>query len=304
MLEVVEERQNLLIFPANFEGIERSPRAIYAGGSANQLVLPAVRWCVDARKARKFFVVGSEEVWSRVASELAKDGIKVAGRELAGEAYLPLSGGDARAVVDAIQKAKPDVVLNAMIGESNLAFYSAFRTAGLTSEGLPIVAFALAEDELRRFPPGDATGHYSAFSYFAGSDRPESVAFVRRFKLRHGEARTVSDTMVSAYDGVMLWAQAADEAGTGDPRMIASRFDRQSLDAPEGVVTIDPDSRIAWRPFILGKARGDGQFDLVSSIVKPIQPVSFPATRSRARWQTLVEDLRARWGGRWSSPAK
>ena len=304
MLEVVEERRNLLIFPANFEGIERSPRAIYVGGAANQVVLPAVRWCFDARKARKFFVVGTEEIWSRVACELAKDGIKAAGGELAGEAYLPLSGGDARALVEAIAKAKPDVVLNAIIGDFNLPFYARFRDAGLTSESLPIVAFALAEDELRRFPPGDVTGHYSAFSYFAGSERPESVAFVRRFKARHVEARTVGDTMVSAYDGVMLWAQAADEAGTGDPRIVSSRFDRQSLDAPEGVVTIDPESRIAWRPFILGKARGDGQFDLAWSIPKPIQPVTFPATRSKARWQALVEELKARWGGRWSSAAQ
>ena len=70
MLEVVEKQESLLIFPANFEGIERSSRAIYAGGSVNQVVLPAVRWCFDALKARKFYVIGTEEVWSRVASEL------------------------------------------------------------------------------------------------------------------------------------------------------------------------------------------------------------------------------------------
>jgi urea transport system substrate-binding protein len=301
MLQVVEERQNLLIFPANFEGIERSPQAIYVGGSANQVVLPAVRWCFDVRKARKFFVVGIEEIWSRVACELAKDAIKAAGGELLGESYVPLSGGDPQAIVDAIVKARPDVVLNAMVGDFNLRFYSAFRRAGLTPETMPIVAFAVSEDELRRFSPGDATGHYSAFSYYEQSERPESVAFVRQFKARNGEARAVSDTMVSAYDGVLLWAEAANEAGTGDPKIVSTRFDRQSIDAPEGVVTIDPESRIAWRPFVLGKARADGQFDLAWSLPKPIQPVTFPATRAKAGWQALAEQLKARWGGRWSS---
>jgi urea transport system substrate-binding protein len=302
MLEVVEKKESLLIFPANFEGIERSSHAIYAGGSVNQVVLPAVRWCFDSLKARKFFVVGTEEVWSRVASELAKDGIKAAGAELVGESYLPLVGGDAQVLVEAIRAAKPDVVLNALVGDSNVPFYSAFRRAGLMPDKMPVVAFAVAEDELRRFPPGDVTGHYSAFSYYQGLDRPENVEFVRRFKARYvNENRTISDTMVSAYDGVMIWAQAADEAGTGDPKIVSTRFDRQSFDAPEGIVTIDPESRIAWRPFVLGKVRADGQFDLAYSIKKPIQPVTFSATRSKSQWRSLLDELKTRWGGRWSS---
>ena len=91
MLAVVEERESLLIFPANFEGIERSPHVVYSGGSANQVILPAVRWCVDALKARKFFVVGTEEVWSRCVAELAKDAIKAAGRR-AGGRVVPAAG--------------------------------------------------------------------------------------------------------------------------------------------------------------------------------------------------------------------
>ena len=46
MLAVVEERESLLIFPSNYEGIERSTHVIYSGGSANQVIVPAVRWCV------------------------------------------------------------------------------------------------------------------------------------------------------------------------------------------------------------------------------------------------------------------
>jgi urea transport system substrate-binding protein len=204
-------------------------------------------------------------------------------------------------LVETIRAAKPDVVLNALVGDSNVPFYAAFRRAGLTPDKLPVVAFAVAEDELRRFPPGDVTGHYAAFSYFQGLDRLENGEFVRKFKALHGEARTISDTMVSAYDGVMIWAQAADEAGTGKPKIVMDRFDRQSLDAPEGIVTIDPDSRIAWRPFCLGKVRADGQFDLAWSINKPIQPVTFVATRSKTQWLSMLAELKSRWGGRWSS---
>ncbi len=54
--------------------------------------MPAVRWAYDALKARQFFVVGLEEVWSRCSCEIAKDAIKAAGGELVGESYtVPLT---------------------------------------------------------------------------------------------------------------------------------------------------------------------------------------------------------------------
>ena len=301
LLAVVEEKKNLLIFPANFEGIESSYHVLYSGGSANQVILPGVRWCFDALKARKFFVVGTEEVWSRVVSEMAKDAIKASGGELAGESYLPLVGGDTPAVVESIRAARPDVVLNVLVGDSNLAFYAASRRAGLTPDKQPVLAFNVAEDELRRFPPGDVTGHYAAWSYFQSLDRPENLDFVRRFKARFGDDRVISDSMVAAYDGVMIWSRAAEEAGTGDPKAVIRQFDRQSFDAPEGVVTIDPDSWAAWRPFHVGKARADGQFDVVWSITKPIHPVTYIVTRPKSQWNALLDDLKTRWGGRWSS---
>jgi urea transport system substrate-binding protein len=301
MVAVVEERDNLLVFPANYEGIEQSRRVVYVGGSANQVVLPAVRWCFDSLKARKFFVVGTEEVWSRCASELAKDGVKASSGSLVGEVYLPLAGGDSESLVGSIRSASPDVVLNLLVGESNLAFYAALRKAGSGPEKLPVMAFNVSEDELRRFPPVDVSGHYAAWNYFQSIDRDESREFVRRFKAKYGESRPVSDAMVAAYNGVRIWAKAAADAGSGDPSAVLAHLDRQSLDAPEGVVTIDPESHIAWRPFFVGRVRSDGQFDVAWSITKPIHPVVFVDTRSKGRWLALLDELKARWNGRWSS---
>jgi urea transport system substrate-binding protein len=301
MLAVVEARDGLLLFPANFEGIERSNHVIYVGGSANQVVVPAVRWCFDGLKAKRFFVIGSEEISSRCSAEIAKDAIKASKGELLGESYQPLTGGDPSAMIDAIRQAKPEVVLNFLVGDSNVSFYASLKRTGLTSEKLPVVSFAIAEDELRRFPSGDLAGHYSGWSYFQSLDRKENVDFVRKFKARYGEDRVVSDSMVAAYNALMIWSQAAKEAGTGEAKVVLQHFDRQSLDAPEGIVTIDPESRIAWRPFHVGKARVDGQFDVVWSINKPVHPETYVATRTKFQWEALLNELKTRWGGRWSS---
>ena len=301
VVSVVEERESLLMFPANYEGIERSSHVIYVGGSANQTMLPAVRWCLDNLKAKRVFVVGSEELWSRCVSEIAKDAIKVGSLDLVGEAYLPLTGGNVEALVESIRAANPDVVLNTMIGTINLSFYAALKKTGVVPEKRPVLAFGIAEDELRKFPMGDFAGQYSALNYFQAVERPENREFIRKFKARFGDDRVTCDAIVAAYNSVMLWAQAANEAKTDDPKIVINHFDRQSLDAPEGIITVDQDSRSIWRPFHVGRARLDGQFDIVWSLEKPIRPLTFPLTRSKSQWQAFQTDLKTRWGGGWSA---
>ncbi len=294
---VVEERGNMLVFPANYEGMERSPRTIYTGGVANQSVVPAMRWCFESLKARRFFVVGTEEIWSRSVSEIAEDAARATGAEVVGRHFLPMTGGDVEAAVAAVRAAKPDVVVNMLVGDSNVPFLAASRRAGLTPEGLPMVFFGIAEDEIRRIPPGDVAGHYAGMAYFQSLDRAENRDFVRRFRARYGEDRTTSDPIVAAYNGVRLWAQAANEAGTADATVVLVHFDRQSLDAPEGIVTIDPDTRVVWRPFLIGRARPDGQFDIAWSLPKPIRPSAYVGTRSRGQWRAFLADLRGRRAG-------
>lgn len=301
---VVEDKESLLLVPGNYEGFEPPGRVVYAGGSANQSVIPAIRWCIDSLKSRRFFLLGSEELWSRCASEVARDTVQTAGSEVVGEAFLPLAGGDVGSVVDAIRSAKADVVLNLISGEANLPFYAAIKKAGFTSESLPILAFGVSEDELRRFPPGDLTGHYAAWNYFQSVDRPENRDFVRRFKARYGQDRVTCDPIVAAYGAVILWSQTAREVESSDPKIVRDHLPRQSLDAPEGIITIAGDSLISWRPFHVGRARADGQFDIVSSIAKPVHPLTYPWTRSRKEWDDFLDGLRAGWGGGWSSSGR
>ena len=203
-------------------------------------------------------------------------------------------------MVGAIRAARPDVVLNMVVGDSNVAFYSAIGEAGLRPR-VPVLAFNIAEDELRQFPPGDVTGHYAAWSYFQSLGRPRAASSSASSRRGTATIGPVSDAMVAAYNGVLIWAQAANEAETADPKAVLEHFDRQSLDAPEGIVTIDPESRVAWRPCFVGRARPDGQFDVVWSLAKPNHPETYVGTRSRVSGTPSLGELKAKWGGRWSA---
>ncbi len=302
VLPVVEAADHLLIYPMAYEGMEQSPNIFYTGAAPNQQIIPAVQWCHDTLGARRYFLVGSDYIWPRCVNAIIKDQLVSLGAELVGEAYVPFGSTNVTATAAAIAAAKPDVILSAVPGDSALPLARAIRTAGLDPTATPIVTFAVGENELRGDAAADMAGHYAAWNYFQSIDRPQNRAFVRAFQQRYGLDRTTSDVMVAAYNSVMLWAQAVREANTTDVRQVRASLRHQSLDAPEGIIAIDPDSQHTWRPVFIGRIQNDGQVTIVWSSRTAVRPMPFPLSRSRLDWEEFVADLYRRWGNRWVAP--
>jgi urea transport system substrate-binding protein len=299
---VVEEKDHLLIYPMAYEGLEESPNIVYTGAAPNQQIIPTVKWSYDHLKARRFFLVGSDYVWPHAVNAIVKDQLKALGAQLVGEEYIFFGSSDVAAAVAAIQKAKPDIVLSSVVGDSNLAFYQRLHQAGIRPEQTPVISFSIAEDELRKLAPKDMVGNYAAWNYFQSIDRAENQEFVRKFQARYSADRVTSDVMSAAYNSVWLWAQAVQEAGTDKVAVVRRFLRRQSLDAPEGVISIDPETQHTWRPVYIARMRADGQFDIVWTSQKPVRPVPFPISRSRSEWESFVDGLYTRWGNNWANP--
>ncbi len=303
VLPVVEAADHLLLYPMAYEGIEQSPNIVYTGAAPNQQITPAVQWCHDVLGARKFFLVGSDYVWPRCVNAIIVDHLKGIGAEIVGEAYIPFGSTAVEDVVASIASAKPDVILASVPGDSGLAFARGLRAAGIRPDDTPVVTFAIGENELANAAGVDMVGDYAAWNYFQSLDRPENQAFVRAFKAAYGADRTTSDVIVASYNSVRLWAQAVREAGTTDVRQVRGPLRHQSLAAPEGIIAVDPETQHCWRPVFIGRARADGQFDVVWSSRTAVRPVPFPISRSRAEWERFVADLYQSWGGRWANPS-
>ncbi len=301
VLPVVEAHDHLLVYPMAYEGLEQSPNIIYTGAAPNQQITPAVQWCHDTLRARRFFLAGSDYIWPHCVNAIITDQLKGLDAELVGEAYLDFGSTDVDELVARIVATKPDVILSTVVGDSALPFARAVRAAGMTPETTPIVTFAVGEHELRQ-QAADMAGNYAAWNYFQSIDRPENLAFVRAFKARYGVERTTSDVMVAAYNSVMLWAQAVREAETPDVRPVRNAMRHQSMNAPEGIIAVDPETQHTWRPVFIGQVRSDGQFDIRWQSRTAVRPVPFPISRSRPEWEAFVNDLQRSWGGQWGKP--
>ena len=302
VLPVVESTNHLLVYPMAYEGLEQSPNVVYTGASPNQQIIPAVQWCHETLGARRFFLVGTDYIWPHCVNEIVKDQLASLGAEVAGEAYLPFAATACDDVARAIAAAKPDVILSSVTGTNALPFARALRAAGVEPATTPLVTFALGENELQEGAAADLAGHYAAWNYFQSLDRPENVRFVKAFQARYGARRTTSDPLVAAYNSVHLWAQAVREAETADVALVRSTLRHQSLDAPEGIIAVDPETQHTWRPVFIGQIRADGQVDVVWSSRTPVRPMPFPISRSRTDWERFVAALARGWGGAWANP--
>lgn len=287
--EVVGSADRLFIFPSNYGGLDLSQNVVCTGPLPNQQVIPAVNWCFETLKSRKFFLVGSADVMSYATHTIIQGQLKALGLACEGESFVEMNGDGVAQAVAAIKASGADVVFNSVMGDANKPFFHQLTQAGLTPDNLPVISVGVTEDDLRKLPVAEMVGDYAAWSYFQTIKSEENTIFVERFKTAYGAERPTSDSIASAYGSVKLWEQAVVEAGTDRTDEVRKHLRRQTRNAPEGIVSIDYDTLHTWRPFYLGKIRPDGQFDIVWSLEKPIRPVPFPMFRTQAYWEAAVE---------------
>ncbi|QLH07695.1 urea ABC transporter substrate-binding protein [Nitrosopumilus ureiphilus] len=301
MKPIFEKYDHLLFYPVQYEGLEKSPNIIYTGASPNQQVLPAVKWAYD-NLGTKFFLIGSDYVFPRSANEIIKDKINELGGTIMGEEYRLLGDTNFDDVVDKISESKPDVILNTVNGDSNLAFFKQLREKGISSEQIPTISFSIAEDEIRHFGVNYMQGDYASWNYFQSLTNEKNRQFVNNFQKKYGLDRVVDDPMEAGYIGVYLYAKAVESVGTDDIPVVREALRGMTFHAPEGPVGIDPHNQHLSKVVRIGKILPDGQFKIVSSSEKPIKPEPFPEYKTEEQWNSFLEDLYVGWDENWANP--
>lgn len=283
---VVEMHQNLLFYPVQYEGMEQSPNIIYTGAAPNQQIIPGVRWALE-KLGKRVYLAGSDYVFPHMANFIIKDMLIAHGGVLAGERYLPLGASAMEALVADIVKQRPQVVLNTFNGDSNAYFFAALEKAGLRN--LPMVSFSVAEVEMNAWGGARLGQHYAVWSYFQSLPGENNRRFIAAYQDRFGAERLTCEPLEASYIGLHLWVQAAREAGSAEPAQVQRTILRQTLNAAEGMVSVEPDNRHLWKTPRIGKVRPDGQFDIVWEAGQAQEPIPFPSYRLHDEWLRLLQ---------------
>ena len=223
--------------------------------------------------AKKFYLLGTDYVFPRTANKVLKAFLKAQGvpDENVIEEYTPFHHQDYQTIVQKVKDfaASGDAcVLSTINGDSNVPFYKEFANQGLTSADCPIMAFSVAEDELRAMDVLPLVGHLACWNYFQNADSPENTSFIEGFKAfcadkGLGENRVTDDPIEAAYFGVHVWKQAVEKAGSFNIDKVREAVYGLEFDAPGGPKKMHISNHHTWKPVYIGEIRADGQFDIV-----------------------------------------
>ncbi len=322
------EADVLLFYPASYEGLEESPNTIYTGATPNQFVIPAVQWIATQNRVKRVFLIGTDGLRPRAIEALVAEEVQKLHWKLAGSHFALVGEIDFSDVIKKIAKAKPQLILSALVGDSNVTFIKQLHAAKLLPDKVPTLSFAVSAIELSQLGDLKLAGHYVASAHFpsvaaapaekpaapdeaaakaAGSSgespEPESE-FSRRFRKRYGSHRVVSDTMEAAYYGVHLWASAVKEAGSENTRAVRQVLRQREFNLHGLRLHVDPSNQHTWKTLYIGRIGEKNQILPIYKSPEPIPPIAFPGARTRAEWDMFVDELYTRWGSNWANPLK
>jgi len=287
VLPVFEEYKGLLFYPIQYEGEECSNNIIYLGATPNQQLLPAVDFLMSKKggSKKKFYLLGTDYVFPRTANKiltnyLISKGIK---RENIKEEYTPFHHQDYQTIVSKIKSfsASGDAcVLNTINGDSNVPFYKELANQGVYASLCPVMAFSIAEDELRTMDTEYLTGHFASWNYYQSIKSPENFKFTESFKkycevnkLPGGTERVTDDPICWAYTELFLWKKAVEKAGSFDVSKVIEALDGLEMNSPAGKVKVY--GHHLAKKTLIGEIRPDGQFDIVWSTKNNVLPEPF-----------------------------
>jgi urea transport system substrate-binding protein len=289
VLPVFESLHGLLFYPVQYEGEEMSPQIFYTGATPNQQLIPAAAFMMspEGGAKRKFYLLGTDYVFPRTANRILKAYLLSVGipPENIIEEYTPFGHADYQTIVGKIKefgKSRDAAVLSTINGDSNVPFYKEFANQGLTADHVPVMAFSVAEDELRSMETQHLVGHLAAWNYYQSIDSPENKKFVGAFKtfaetkgLPGGRSRVTDDPIEAAYFGVYVWKAAVEKAQSFDVDKVTAAVSGLEFDAPGGRKKMHPSNHHTFKPVYIGRIRSDGQFDIVSKSDGLVEPEAF-----------------------------
>ncbi|MEU0394957.1 urea ABC transporter substrate-binding protein [Streptomyces sp. NPDC006208] len=268
---VFEKYRSPLFYPVQYEGLEQSPYIFYIGATTNQQIVPALDY-LKKQGLTRLALVGSDYVFPRTANKIIKAYAKANGMKVVTEDYAPLGSTEFSTIVNEVKGSGADAVFNTLNGDSNVAFFKEYKSAGMTAKSMPVLSVSIAEEEVKSIGTQYLEGQLTAWNYYQTTPGAANTAFVKAYQGEYGAGKPTSDPMEAAYISVHLWKEMVEKANSFDIAKVKAASDGITFDAPEGRVTVDGASQHVHKTARIGKVGADGLITEVWNSGGPIKP--------------------------------
>ena len=253
---MVERHNALLWYPTQFEGFEYSPNIIYGGACANQHVVPLFEYLM-AKGHETFLLLGSDYIFPRETNRIVRQLVEAGGGRILEERYIPLGGDDADVARALIGLPAADAIFSTIIGPCGLT-----RIRHAARAGHPFAHCKhrrlRARAQRRARHPRPATSAPRPISN--RSERAPILRFLGAFHKRFGEKARANWFSVNSFMQVLLFAEAAEQAGSVEVDDIVQAIGIGEVEAPFGRCRIDPETNYTYCRSRIGVANERGRF--------------------------------------------
>jgi len=291
VLPVVEQNDALLYFPLHFEGEENSKNVIYLNSPPSSSVLPAVEYLMseEGGSAKRFFMLGSDYVWPRTINQQLKGYWAAQGIEADAwrEEYVPVGHSNFQTLINQIrefadQPGGQPVVILTVVGNSIPDFFREYVNQGVSAFDVPVLGLDALEADFEGLDTTSLVGHLNCWAYLQNAAGPRNQEFLSNWA-SYVEANDVPfrpdvaiDPMVSTYDGVHLWALAAEKAGSFEVPEVRAAKAGLSFACPSGYdISMTAENTYVKRGVFIGSLNENQGFDILWQSEGTPDPVPF-----------------------------
>jgi urea transport system substrate-binding protein len=279
VLPVVEQADALLYYPLHFEGEENSKNVVYLNSPPSSSVLPAIEYLMGEQGggAKRFFMLGSDYVWPRTINQQLKGYWKTKGIEPSAwrEEYVPVGHSNFQTLVNEIRSfadqpgGQPIVVLT-VVGNSIPDFFREYVNQGVAAFDVPVLGLDAVEADFEGLDTSALVGHLNCWAYLQTAPGPRNQEFLAAWAKHVADNKVpyrgdvVIDPMVSTYDGVHLWAMAAEKAGSFDVPEVRAASAGLSFACPSGYdISMTAENTYVARGVFIGSLNEKQGFDVL-----------------------------------------
>ena len=267
---LAEEFDTLYLYGSLYEGGECSAAMFNSGEVPAQHLGPAIPWIMERTGGTRWFLLGNDYVWPRKSFEAAKRIIEEAGGEIVGEQYVPLGTQDFGDVLADLAAADADLILPALVGGDAIAFELQAPDFGVGQNEVARLANIYEEGVLGAIGPELTAGMIVTLGYVKEVDTAANRSFVERYVSEFGQDFPPNTFAAHVYELALLWAAAANDAGTTGTADVSAALKGRSIDSVRGTVTVTGSRHLA-QPMFLVEIAPDGEQVIVESF-EPLDP--------------------------------
>ena len=261
-LPIVARGKTPDIYNSFYEGKSCSPYLYVNAWVPDQQVPPIVDFFNKEKKAKSYFLIGSDYAFGRGMLSFTKAYIEKTGGKVVGEEYLPMDGSDWTSIISKLKASGADAIITSTAGGApNVTLTKQLRAAGVS---LPYGNLAVDEGTAKSMGT-DATDIYISASYVTGIDSAANKTFLAAMGKKFGaDLKTPNDLSVPEYEGVYAYKAAVEKAGGTDPQKVLKALADIAVDGPRGTIRMDK-QRHAPLTMYLGQVQADGSVKVIQS---------------------------------------